>query len=226
MNLTMTILSDHDWFPLILGGVTYAFLFVLTVQNSKRKILHLQERLNKVRAIQDERQAKSMKSIEQNKLKIAELEQLIHKLGDENSVLRLELEERKAQLNYANTVAQIESEKRAQAETAIFGSDIYLHIKELLAKGQVMTSDDWRELEQVVNSVYTNFTERLYSLRRLTDQEYHVTLLIKIHLSPKDISTLTVHSKESVATTRSRLYQKVFGKKGSSKDWDDFVMEL
>ena len=89
-----------------------------------------------------------------------------------------------------------------------------------------MGDADWNKLEQVVNSVYTGFTERIYSLYRLTDQDYHVSLLIKIHIQPKDIATLTAHSKESIATTRSRLYLKVFGKKGSSKDWDDFLMTL
>ena len=29
-----------------------------------------------------------------------------------------------------------------------------------------------------------------------------------------------------VASTRSRLYQKVFGKKGSSRQWDDFILSL
>ncbi len=226
MIQTLTILSDREWFLLILGSITYIALFVLTVQNSRRKILLLQERLNKVRAIQDEQQAKSLERIEENKQKIAELEQLIHKLGDENSVLRLELEERKVSLDYANTLAQLESEKRAQAETVIFGSDIYLRMKGLLAKGQPMNDGDWMALEQVVNTVYTGFTERLYSLYRMTDQDYHVSLLIKVHLQPRDIAILTIHSKESVATTRSRLYQKVFGKKGSSKDWDDFILSL
>ena len=45
-------------------------------------------------------------------------------------------------------------------------------------------------------------------------------------IQPKDIATLTTHSKESIASTRSRLYQKVFGKKGSTKDWDDFVLSI
>ena len=51
-------------------------------------------------------------------------------------------------------------------------------------------------------------------------------LLTKARVQPKDIALLTAHSKESVASTRSRLYQKVFGKKGSSRDWDEFVLSL
>jgi DNA-binding CsgD family transcriptional regulator len=60
----------------------------------------------------------------------------------------------------------------------------------------------------------------------MSEQELHVSLLIKIHLQPRDIASLTAHSKESVATTRSRLYSKVFGRKGSSKEWDDFIFSL
>ena len=40
------------------------------------------------------------------------------------------------------------------------------------------------------------------------------------------IGALTAHSQESVASTRSRMYQKIFGKKGTTKEWDEFVMSL
>jgi hypothetical protein len=89
-----------------------------------------------------------------------------------------------------------------------------------------MNEEDWAELTEVVNSVYTGFTGKLYSLYHMSDQDYHVSLLIKIRLQPKDIATLTAHSKESVASTRSRLYTKIFGKKGSTKDWDDFILSI
>ncbi|MBO4550314.1 MAG: amino acid ABC transporter permease, partial [Bacteroidaceae bacterium] len=82
------------------------------------------------------------------------------------------------------------------------------------------------ELTQLLNSIYTSFTEKLYSLYPMSEHELHVSLLIKMHLQPKDIALLTAHSKESIATTRSRLYSKVFGRKGSSKDWDDFILSL
>jgi regulator of replication initiation timing len=200
--------------------VTYIALFVVTVQNSRRKILSLQERLAKARAMQEEY------DIEANQQKMAELELLIKKLGDENSMLQLELEEKKAKLDYNNKVARIENEKRQQAETVIFSSDIYQRVQECLNTGRSLTHKEWTELAQVINSIYTGFTEKLYSLYRISEQEYNVCLLIKMRLQPKDIATLTAHSKESVATTRSRLYSKVFGRKGSSKDWDDFILSI
>ena len=226
MNQMMTILTDRELFLLILGALAYVALFVLTVQHSRRKVLELQDRLNKVRAMQEEQQATSSQSIMRNEQQIAELQSLIQKLGDENSMLRLELEEKKARLDYDNKVALIEQEKRQQAEPVIFGSEVYKRMKSLLDEGRSMKEEDWRELEQTVNSVYSNFTGRLYSLYKMTPQDYHVSLLVKVRLQPRDIALLTAHSKESVAATRSRLYQKVFGEKGSSKDWDDFILTL
>ncbi|MBP5277560.1 MAG: hypothetical protein J6Z18_03620 [Prevotella sp.] len=227
-ELVLSILgfSDRELFLVLIVVVTYATLFIVTVQNSKRKILQLNERLQKIDALREEQEAKSEQRIEQNQQRITELEKIIHKLGDENSMLKLELEERKAKLDYTNKVARIEQEKRQQAESVIMGSDIYRKIKELLAKGRSMSDDDWKAVTQMVNEVYTGFTERLFSLYRMTEQDYHVCLLIKIHIQPKDIATLTAHSKESVASTRSRLYQKIFGKKGTTKDWDDFILSL
>ena len=213
-------------YEILIGIVLYTVLFVVTVQNSKRKVLALQERLDKVRALQESQEAQSQQNIAQNEMKIRELETLLQKLGDENSLLRLELEEKKATLDYNNKVAIIENEKRQQAETVIFSSDIYHRIQECLNGGRSLTRHDWTALAEMVNSIYTGFTEKLYSLYRMSEQDYHVSLLIKVRVQPKDIALLTAHSKESVASTRSRLYSKVFGKKGSSKDWDDFVLTI
>jgi regulator of replication initiation timing len=213
-------------YEMLIGILVYAVLFIVTVQSSRRKVLALQERLEKVRALQELQQTQCRHNIEQNEAKIRELEMLLQKLGDENSLLRLELEEKKATLDYNNKVAIIENEKRQQAETLVFSSDVYHRIQDCLNGGRSLTHQDWSALSELVNSVYTGFTEKLYSLYRMTDQDYHVTLLIKVRIQPKDIALLTAHSKESVASTRSRLYQKVFGQKGSSKDWDDFILSL
>ena len=220
MNELLTIMTPRELFLIILGTAIYIVLFIVTVQNSKRKILSLQERLDKVRAMQKQY------DIEMGEQKIAELESLIQKLGDENSMLRLELEEKKATLDYNNKVAIIENAKREQAETVIFSSDIYRHIQECLNSGRSLSYQDWGELTQLLNSIYTGLTEKLYSLYPMSEQELHVSLLIKMRQQPKDIAMLTAHSKESIATTRSRLYSKVFGRKGSSKDWDDFILTL
>jgi len=220
VNALLSILTSRELFLIVFGTVTYIALFVVAVQNSRRKIAAMQERLDRAHAMQEQY------DIEGGRQKIAELESLIKKMGDENSMLRLELEEKKLALDYNNKVAIIENEKRQQAETVIFSSDIYRRLQECLNTGKSLNYQDWGELTRLLNSIYTGFTEKLYSLYSMSEQELHVSLLIKMHIQPRDIASLTAHSKESIATTRSRLYSKVFGRKGSSKEWDDFIFSL
>ena len=117
-------------------------------------------------------------------------------------------------------------ERKSSDVGDIFASPVYQRIKQYIQEGKSMSGSDWSELSDAVDSVYTGFSEKLFSLYHMSEQDYHVSLLIKVRLQPKDIASLTAHSKESVASTRSRLYQKVFGKKGSTKDWDDFILSI
>ncbi len=168
------VLTDRELFLLIICTVFYITLFILVIQNNRRKIQLLQSRLDNIHAMQ----------------KMAVIEQ------------------------------------REYDVNTIFSSPVYLRIKQYINEGQSMHNGDWKELAEVVNRVYSGFTEKLYSLYNMSDQDYYVSLLIKVRVAPKDIATLTAHSKESVASTRSRLYTKVFGKKGSTKDWDDFILSI
>jgi hypothetical protein len=117
-------------------------------------------------------------------------------------------------------------ETRRQDVSTLFATAVYLRIKEYLNSGRSMSQTDWAELTEAVDAVYPGFSDKLYSLYNMSDQDYRVSLLTKVRIQPKDIATLTAHSKESVASTRSRLYRKVFGKKGSTKDWDDFILSI
>ena len=89
----------------------------------------------------------------------------------------------------------------------IFSTDVYQRLRRCMQEGRSLTTTDWQELSDAVNSVYAGFSEKLYSLYAMSEQDLHVSLLIKVRVQPKDIATLTAHSKESVASTRRRLYQ-------------------
>ena len=168
-----SILTNREFFLLIVCTVFYITLFILVIQNNRRKIQLLQSRLDNIHAMQ----------------KMAVME------------------------------------PRKDMNT-IWASPVYMRLKGYLNDGRSMSEADWTELAETVDGVYSGSSEKLYSLFRMSEQDYRVSLLIKIRLQPKDIATLTAHSKESVASTRSRLYQKVFGKKGSTRDWDDFILSI
>ena len=167
------VLSNRELFLLIICTVFYITLFILVLQNHRRKIKLLQSILDNIHAMQ----------------KMAVLE---------------------PRQNMGN----------------LFNQPVYLHIKQMLNEGRSLSESDWTELAEAVDNVYNGFSEKLYSLYNMSNQDYRVSLLIKARIQPKDIATLTAHSKERIASTRSRLYQKVFGKKGSTRDWDDFILSI
>ena len=136
------------------------------------------------------------------------------------------LQSRLDNIHAMQKMAVMEQRTNTKDVNDIFSSDVYQRIRHYLADGKSMPETEWAELTEVVNATYSGFTDKLYSLYRMSEQDYHVSLLIKIRVQPKDIATLTAHSKESIASTRSRLYQKVFGKKGSTRDWDDFILSI
>lgn len=168
------VLTDRELFLLAICTVFYITLFIVTLQDKRRKIQLLQSRLDNIHAMQ-----------------------------------KMAVMERRT--------------SNAQVPTS---SPEYIELKKCVAEGRPLPEESWAALTKIVDDTYSGFTEKLFSLYRMSQQDYRVSLLIKLRLQPKDIATLTAHSKESISSTRSRLYFKVFGKKGSTKDWDDFILSI
>ena len=120
-----------------------------------------------------------------------------------------------------------EQQKLSEREQ-VAGSTIYAAIQSHLGKaGDVPLSDDeWEQLHQTVNAIYPNFREKLTSLTPMNNFEYQVCLLLKIGVKPSDIASLTAHSRESVTSSRRRLYEKAMKKSGKPSDWDALVTIL
>lgn len=120
-------------------------------------------------------------------------------------------------------------ETRAEECRSIESSDIYKRIRMTVNApdtGHSLGDSEWEELERTVEGVYPKFRQRLVELCKINVQELRVSLLVKVGMAPSAIAMLTHHSKESVTATRRRLFEKAFGRKGSPKDWDDFILSL
>lgn len=89
-----------------------------------------------------------------------------------------------------------------------------------------MKSSEWKELEQKLKAVYPRFISSLYGLYNLSPTEYEVCLLTKIRSTPKEMADVLCKDKSTISSIRKRLYKKVFGKDGSGKEWDEFILSL
>ena len=212
----------------ILASITFAY-----IQYFKLKQLQLTIRLKKIKRLKDKLYSRSVQFIEENKRKIEELEIMERKfleVDQINTTLKEQLNAQKELIIYTNKQIKLDLNRREQSQAVLFKSEINLHIQRQLKindrSKRMLSDEDWKELEKLVNSTYNGFKENLYDIYNLSLFEYRVCLLIKINIQPIDIGKLTEHSKESISSTRRRLYEKVFHIKGAPKDWDDFIYSL
>lgn len=119
--------------------------------------------------------------------------------------------------------------KTAEANKQILSeTDIVQQINRLLNDSQteMMSDEDWHCLEDTIQTIQPQFLSRLHNFHHFSPHELHVCLLLRLNLSPAAIAQLTAHSKQSISSTRSRLFEKVFGQKGSPVQWDEFIQSL
>lgn len=111
-------------------------------------------------------------------------------------------------------------------EKRFFASDEYEALHRRIANGEQLTEQEWDNVEQMLKTVYPGFTTQLRSLLHMSELEYQTCLLIKLRIQPKDIASVLIRDVSTISTVRSRLYNKVFGQKGSTKDWDSFILSI
>lgn len=114
----------------------------------------------------------------------------------------------------------------AEVEEDFLHSEFYLSLRRRIAAGEMLREEDWKEMEQRMKSVWPAFSNRLFDLCHLSELEYRVCLLIKLRVSPSEMAALLSKDTSTISTVRSRLYQKVFQRKGSSKAWDSFILSM
>ena len=111
-------------------------------------------------------------------------------------------------------------------EEAYFASGDYEALQRRIATGQRLRDANWQEIESHIRRVYPGFSSQLKGLYAMSELEYQVCLLIKLRMAPKDIAAVLARDMSTISTVRSRLYGKVFGRKGGSKEWDDFIRSI
>ena len=113
-----------------------------------------------------------------------------------------------------------------EVEEAFFTSEAYIALHKRITNGVALKEQDWDEIEKFLKQVYPGFTSKLRSLYRMSELEYQVCLLIKLRIAPKDIANVLFRDVSTISTVRSRLYKKVFGQKGGTKEWDEFILSI
>ncbi len=205
---------------LLLSGFTMLFLH----ERNKRKQIVQQLHMERMKEVQEQQYKRSLAYMEENEKKMKELEEQMEKAGQENTLLRKTIQK----LKYANELASIQMQEHQQADKQVKSSSIYQRIQILLNNKESIGMNDeiWKELEEVVEQAYSGFLKRIEDLCPLNWQERNLCLLLKAGFSPSNIAILTAHSKQSISSTRSRLYERTFLEKGTPSQWDEFILSI
>ena len=213
----------YAFFAFLFAAAIAAFSYNRVRIQNLLKISQLLKAKADLQSLLEEKQAQLDIFISKNASEIERITQ------ESNQILIEQIREKKAleqQIEDMNRKLSLFS--GASREKAFLNTPIYAAIQSHLGKaGDVPLSDDeWQQLHQTVNAIYPNFREKLTSLTPMNNFEYQVCLLLKIGVKPSDIASLTTHSRESVTSSRRRLYEKAMKKSGKPSDWDALVTIL
>lgn len=95
---------------------------------------------------------------------------------------------------------------------------VTLHPKEQMEK------EDWIELEETVGKLIPYFSQILK--KQLNTNEYRICLLIRLKFSPTIIGNIVGLSNSGVTLARKRMLEKICGKKGKAKDFDNYILSF
>ena len=132
-------------------------------------------------------------------------------------------------MNLKNTIKDI---REKFSGSLLTDTDIILQNSAIFRKIQFITlhpkeklsNEDWIEFSDFIEQLIPSFPQILKN--RLTEKEYHICLLIRLHISPSSISNLVELSNSGVSLSRKRMLEKVCGKDGTAKDFDKFILSL
>ena len=204
-------------YVLIAGGVVIflllTHLYLKQLKKKKEKILvtkHLyDDSLLKLRQKQEELEL--LRTVNDRKIAdvIKEKEQTINKLEDDLKDIRDK---------YSNS-------SLSDVDILLKESSIYKRIKYLeLHPKEIMRENDWIELEETIEQLIPSFIPLLKN--RLNVMAYRICLLVKLEISTSSIAILLGLSSSAISKYRKVMLEKLCGRSGKPKDFDEYIRQI
>ena len=206
--------------------VLMILLFWLWRRSRKRK-----REAEALRRLKERLERDARKRLSANMRRIAELEELLRQERTQKDAVCQRLEQLTAEkeaLELDNREIQLQLDEREIKDLRMRKAAIYawFHAPEHWDAIHE-NSPQWKELEGQVNEVYPDFSQTLRRhCPKLKISELHVCLLVKIGIPVGGMSQIMDLSKSAISNIRTRLYEKIFTDKGSTDDFDQFILGL
>lgn len=209
-----------------LCGIILMFLVTLYVLwKLKKKNIRQLKIINSLQDKLSRQTEEYSRNIQKNIADMTVMENKLKNEKDRNKELEHILDN-KNQLLAEMNIAEGKMRKDSKSMSIVVHSQIYKDIIASLNSKRRFLEDDWDRLDVLVNQVFPSFKSKLDTFTKLSEQEYHTCMLLKIGLSIGDIAKLTLRMDNSVSMLRKRLAVKMFGNSCSAADLDAYIKAL
>lgn len=139
----------------------------------------------------------------------------------------LEDELRRQRLRQAGASPEVVAARRSQRQfrSALAESSAYTMVREHLSAALPMRDEDWTQVQGALAELCPDFYATLMTWR-ISIQELHICLLMKMELQQSEIAVLTSRTDEAISSAKRRLCRKVLGIDGSAGQWNRFIASL
>ncbi|MCI1740994.1 MAG: hypothetical protein LKI18_01030 [Prevotella sp.] len=209
-------------FLMILCFVVFAFLVICYVRSKKARSRIQQE---KMRQLFSDLQSGSRKTITENEKRIRELEDEISSLNLQISDTRkLMLQTERETLISENSKIKSEYKLRSLRIREFKGSEIY---RSFHSPDFHPTDADYLSLEYLENQAFGNCINKIRRTSHVINKnDIRICILLKADLSLKTIAVYMGYELNALSMARARLYSKLFNKKGTVLQLDEFIRNL
>ena len=206
---------------IIFTVIVVSLILIKHYSNVKKRIREQQERANNYLSQLQETEMQKMK---RNEERIAQLETELSVSNEKLTEIRKSLMRNEAEMLAKQNEHMLFKEKHRELLIAdLADTDVY---KLYHTPNAVPSSADYHRLVEALNKAYNNFTKRLKEFYPdINDNEVWICCMVKAGLSSKEICNISPYSYSSLGMAKSRLYFKMFQKKGGAKDLDHFIKE-
>ena len=112
-------------------------------------------------------------------------------------------------------------------ETQLVNTDIYRRFVYLAQNyHKNVYVDDWRNLYLMMDTVLPNFRTTLSSMTHLSDKDYRLCILIRLHFSLSEISILLSENSVYLSRRRKYLLSKLFNQEGKPEKFDSLIKSI
>lgn len=207
---------------IIFTVIVVSLILIKHYSNVRKRIREQQERANNYLSQLQETEMQKMK---RNEERIAQLETELSVSNEKLTEIRKSLMRNEAEMLAKQNEHMLFKEKHRELLIAdLADTDVY---KLYHTPNAVPSSADYHRLVEALNKAYNNFTKRLKEFYPdINDNEVWICCMVKAGLSSKEICNISPYSYSSLGMAKSRLYFKMFQKKGGAKDLDHFIKEL